>query len=93
MLKDQDSARLIEGYLSGKTVYELAAEFGVTRQTVTGHLKRRGVAMRLKGIAESDRAEVARLRGEGMSYARIGEKLGVDPSTVQRFHVRRLGAR
>jgi IS30 family transposase len=78
-------AELEQGYQAGKTVYELAAEFGVTRQTVSRHLKRRGVAMRRQGIAERDRAEAARLRGQGWSYARLGERFGVDGRTVWSF--------
>jgi transcriptional regulator with XRE-family HTH domain len=78
-------SQLKEGYEEGKTVYQLAAEFGIARQTVSEHLKRSGAAMRLRGIDERDRAEMVALRGEGWSYARLGERFGVDPTTVWRF--------
>jgi IS30 family transposase len=88
VLKVEEIAHLIEGYRNGGTVYQLAAQFGVHRITVGVILKRNGVEIRRRGLDESQRAEVARLRGEGMSYARIGERLGVDASTVRRLHVR-----
>lgn len=47
---DADSVdALVDGYLSGQTVYELAAEFSIERRTVTAHLHRRGVPMRRRG--------------------------------------------
>jgi IS30 family transposase len=88
VLKEDEVARLIEGYRNGGTMYQLAAQFGVHRVTVGVILKRNGVEIRRRGLDESQRAEVARLRGEGMSYSRIGEWLGVDASTVRRFRVR-----
>jgi len=42
--------RLVEGYLAGKTVYELGRKFGITRLTVSLHLKRRGVPIRMRGL-------------------------------------------
>ena len=86
-LKYEEIARLIEGYRSGKTMYELAHEFGIHRVTVGVILKRNGVEIRRRGLDDSQRAEVARLRGEGMSYSRIGERFGVDPSTARRFYL------
>jgi hypothetical protein len=67
VLKEDEIARLIEGYQNGKTVYQLAAQFGVHRVTVGVILKRNGVEIRRRGCDESQRAEVARLRGEGMA--------------------------
>ena len=76
---------LVEGYLKGKTVYQLGAEFGIRRQTVSTHLKRKGVAMRMQGLAESERAAVVRLREQGWSFARLGEHFRVDGTTVMNF--------
>jgi predicted DNA binding protein len=55
-LTDGQVDRLVEGYASGRTVHQLATEFGVTRQTVSQHLGRRCVAMSRQGIAAPDRA-------------------------------------
>jgi DNA invertase Pin-like site-specific DNA recombinase len=85
MLKEDEIARLIEGYTDGRTVYELGREFGIHRTTVSVILKRNGVALRTRGLDESLRPQIARLREEGWSYCRLGPHFGVDPATVKRF--------
>jgi len=87
-LTDAQVDRLVEGYLAGKSVYQLASLFGINRQTVSLHLKRRGVTMRMQGLAESDRPEIERLRAAGWSYARLGERFSVDGSSVRNFVIR-----
>jgi IS30 family transposase len=77
--------KLIEAYRSGKTVYELGRDFGIHRATVGVILKRNDVPMRMRGLDESLRHEITRLREEGWSYYRLGPRFGVDPSTVKRF--------
>ena len=79
---------LVKGYPEGKTVYQLRDEFGIARQTVRLVLKRNGVAMRRQGLAESKWAEVAQLREEGWSYARLGVQFGVNASTARNFLIR-----
>ena len=41
---------LVDGYLAGQTVYQLATEFGIERRTVSAHIHRRGVPMRRRGL-------------------------------------------
>jgi DNA-binding CsgD family transcriptional regulator len=72
-------------YLDGKTVYELAPIFGIARQTVGIILRRHGVDTSRQKLDESNRHEIERLRAEGMSYERIGERLGIQGGTVWRF--------
>ncbi|MCL2736116.1 MAG: hypothetical protein FWD75_05725 [Propionibacteriaceae bacterium] len=76
---------LIDRYLAGKTVYELGTMFGINRQTVAIILKREGVPIRRQCISEDLRDEVVSLRTLGWSFARLGERLGVNPSTVRNF--------
>jgi len=78
---------LTQHYLEGKTVYELGAEFGITRQTVSLVLKRNGVQMRMQGPREDQRDEVTALRDRAWSYARLGERFKVDPWTVRNYLV------
>jgi hypothetical protein len=66
---------LVDGYLSGQTVYELAAEFGIERRTVSAHLHRRGVPMRRRGLSLTQKDEAFVLRDRGWSLARIGARL------------------
>jgi len=84
-LTDAQIDRLVEGYLAGKTVYELDVMFGISRQTVSEHLHRPAVPMRMRGLDESLRPEILRLRGEGWPLKRLGERFGVDASTVRNF--------
>jgi len=80
--------RLVEGYLAGKSVYELGRQFGIARQTVSGHLHRRGVPMRMRGLDEALRPEITHLHDEGWSLTRLGDRHGVDASTVRNFLLR-----
>ena len=84
-LNTQAVEALIEGYLAGRTVYELAAEFGIDRRTVSAHLHRRNVPMRRRGLAPAQQAETIRLREQGWSLARIGDRFDVDAGTVLNF--------
>jgi DNA-directed RNA polymerase specialized sigma24 family protein len=87
-LSAKEKDNLVEGYRNGKTARELGLEFGVHRRTATVHLKQAGVTMRMQGLDESARPEIARLRDGGWSYARLGERCGVDAATVRRFYLR-----
>ncbi|MCL2483549.1 MAG: helix-turn-helix domain-containing protein [Propionibacteriaceae bacterium] len=79
--------RLVEGYLAGKS-YELGRQFGIARQTVSGHLYRHGVPMRMRGLDDALRSEITRLRDEDWSLKRLGDRFGVDASTVRNFLLR-----
>jgi transposase-like protein len=74
----------VAGYKIGKTMKELAAEFGINRVTVSKHLRRAGVAVRGSGLAEVDACEAAALYAAGWSAARIAERFGVCVDTVLR---------
>lgn len=81
-LSATDVATLLDDYRAGATVYELAARFGIHRVTVSQHLHRQGVSMRRRGLTSPQANEALRLYGQGWSAARIGGRLGVDPTTV-----------
>lgn len=67
---------------AGATVYELAARFGIHRVTVSAHLHSRGVTLRHQGLDDEGVVEAIRLYEGGWSLARIGDRLGVDATTV-----------
>jgi DNA-binding CsgD family transcriptional regulator len=75
-------ADLITGYQSGQTVYELADRFKIHRVTVSAHLHRHGIPMRRQGLDAAGIGHAVRLYEDGWSVARIGERLGVDGTTV-----------
>jgi DNA-directed RNA polymerase specialized sigma24 family protein len=75
-------AELVEGYLSGKTMKELASEFGIHRTTVSSHLTEQGVPIRPGGLDQGQTAETLQLYEEGWSSARLGDRFDVSADTV-----------
>lgn len=74
---------LVDDYLAGQSVYELATEFGIERRTVSAHLHRRGVPMRRRGLSLAQKEEAFALRDRGWSLARIGARFDVSTGTVR----------
>lgn len=81
-LGEQQVAELIAGYLAGATVYELSRQFKISRQTVSRHLHRHNVPMRMRGLSPEQIDEAVRLYEAGWSLARIGGRMNVDAGTV-----------
>lgn len=81
LLAADQIAALVEAYRSGKTVKELASEFGIHRTTVSSHLNEHGVPVRRGGLDQERAAEAVRLYDEGWSSGRLGERLGVSADT------------
>lgn len=77
-------ADLVTAYTAGATVYQLAAQFGIDRKTVSRILRRHHVPMRRTGLTPTDIANARQLRTEGWTLRRIGDHLGVDPRTISR---------
>lgn len=50
--------QLVEAYLEGDSVYELARRFGTHRETVAAHLRRAGIQRRGSG-AQPDQVQAA----------------------------------
>lgn len=80
-LADDQRIELLERYMSGERAFELAKAFDLDRRTVAGIVTRAGVR-RERSMTPEERAEAARLYGEGWSCARIGEALGRNHGTV-----------
>ena len=78
-------ARLVAGYKAGVTVYELAADFGIDRRTVSAHMKRQGVQMRLRPPNASTIDEMVRLYRSGLSLAKVGGAVGFNADTVLKY--------
>ena len=89
-----DVDHIVELYEQGEPIVDIAGRFGLGHRQVRGALVDAGVTIRSRGRRprlDSRRVEIERLRGQGWSYARIGQQLGVGKSTV-RDHVVRWAA-
>jgi DNA-binding CsgD family transcriptional regulator len=81
-LKPAQIDALIAGYEAGKTMKDLAVEFGINRLTVSAHLRRAGVPLRRSGLDTEQTAEAARLYDAGWSSVKLAERFGVSADTV-----------
>jgi DNA-directed RNA polymerase specialized sigma24 family protein len=73
--------RLIELYLQGQLIDDLATQFGISQTTVMKHVERSG-APRRRNLLTHRLDEARQLYDQGWSLARIGQHLGVNASTV-----------
>jgi DNA invertase Pin-like site-specific DNA recombinase len=74
----------VEAYLSGSTVKNLAATYGIHRTTVLDHLKRQGVPRRRSKLNRVDIDKAVSLYAQGNSGEAIAAELRVAASTVRR---------
>ncbi|UGQ56905.1 helix-turn-helix domain-containing protein [Rhodococcus pyridinivorans] len=82
-LERDEIEALVRRYREGATVYELAEEFGMHRQTVSAHLHREGVTLRSRvRMTPQLLARAIELYKAGWSTVQIGKELGVGTSTV-----------
>jgi transposase-like protein len=79
-LSPTDLDDLLDAYRAGATINQLAAEFGIHRTTVAGHLDRHGVPRHSEQTAWDDDAlrRAAELYATGSSLADIAHRFGVD---------------
>lgn len=82
-LSDARVQEMVAGYLSGSSVYELAAQFGCHRKTVSSLLKSAGIALRLASMTADQIMEAAALYESGLSLAKTGARLGFNANTVR----------
>jgi DNA-binding CsgD family transcriptional regulator len=91
-LKPSEVDTLVALYEAGASHRQLAARFGVHRETVLEHLKRRGVPGRpnRRKLSDEQVQAAARLYESGLSLAQVGETFGVNAQTI-RTHLSRAG--
>jgi transposase-like protein len=75
-------ARLVAQYEAGATSRQLAVEFGIAKSSVLSILRPEGAALRFSRLSDSDKEEMARLYGAGMSQVDIARRFGRDPGLV-----------
>lgn len=74
---------LVAEYQAGATVYELGCKFGISRNTVSSLLERKGVPRRKRPLSPAQIEQAVELYSTGQSSATIATQLGCDPSTVR----------
>jgi uncharacterized protein (DUF433 family) len=81
-LGPEEVADLVSEYATGRTIGDLATDFGIHRTTVLAHLERQGVKRR-SGIITGNLPVATLLYEQGWSLMKIGEHFGVDGETVR----------
>jgi uncharacterized protein (DUF433 family) len=89
-LKPAHVKDLVAGYEAGKSMKELAAEFGIDRRTAATYLRRSTVALRRIGLRPEHTAEIADLYQAGWSSGRLAERYDVSADTILKA-LRRAG--
>jgi len=75
---------IVDGYLAGRSVNELAAEFGINRRTVLGILTKQGVNRRPTGMSEEQVLEAIQRYESSASLATVGRALGFSVNTIRK---------
>ena len=84
-LNEAQALLLANNYQAGATVYQLAKDFGISRQTVSERLKKAGITMRQQSPRSELIDEMVGLYESGLSLAGIGDRVGTSPGTVHRY--------
>jgi exonuclease VII small subunit len=81
-LTDTELNQAIAAYQSGATLKQVGQGLGVSRQTLSAHLKARGIQLRLQPLPPDQIEEAIWLYQSGFSLAKVGEHLGRDASLI-----------
>jgi DNA-binding CsgD family transcriptional regulator len=82
-LRPTEVGELIASYKNGSTVYELAEQFRIHRETVSALLERQGIPRRGRPLSPAQIEQAAKLYDSGLSLAKVAPQLGCDPGTVR----------
>ena len=83
-LNAKQIARLVEGYNSGKTVYELAERFGCHRTTVSRQLKLQGVNVTISKFDSLDADDATSMYAKQRTLKEIAGKYCVGSQVIAR---------
>ena len=88
-LTSSEIDELVESYLAGERVIDLADRFTISRSTVMAHLRRAGVP-KYSGWTEATTEEARRHYEAGLSLTEISERMGRARTTIGN-HLRAAG--
>jgi len=77
-----ECADLVAGYSAGRTIRELAEQFGFHRETVSAALERAGVERRYHERVEVDLDRADELHRSGLSITEVARVMGIGRTTL-----------
>lgn len=87
-LSSDDQLKLVEQYEALRSVYVVADQFGITRQTAAAILERHSIGRRYNVMSAEEIATAGQLYQAGQSYASIAGRYGADPGTIRKALLR-----
>ena len=75
-------------YRGGEVLRVVAGDLGVSRQRLAERLRERGVRLRREKPSSEQVLEMCRRYEQGESLASVGERLGLNPSSVRLYLLR-----
>lgn len=84
ILSAAEKQQLVESYVAGSTIRELARRFGINRETVSKILAEHGVERRYHQTVTVDMERARELQAQGLSINEIAAALGVGRTTLVR---------
>jgi DNA-directed RNA polymerase specialized sigma24 family protein len=81
-LRSDQVDELVESYLAGSTLKEVAQQFGIYRTTVSELLEARGIERRYCSLTTEEIDQAVKLYHSGLSLVDVGKALGLNQSTV-----------
>lgn len=82
-LSAETNAALVADYQAGMKASDVARKHGINEWTVRHRLHRSGVPLRPLSMNDDEIALTFALRSQGLSYARIAERVGFSEGTVR----------
>jgi lambda repressor-like predicted transcriptional regulator len=77
------TADLVASYQAGATVYELASQYQIKRQTVSNILERQGVPRRYLRLTGNALNEAVKVYEAGSSLSELSRELGLPVTTIR----------
>ena len=78
----KEQLNVVDAYRQGKTMNEVARQFGLHRTTVRAMLDRAGVSVRPREMSPAQVGLATKLYGDGLSLKQVGERLGFNAQTI-----------
>ena len=83
-LSDAEELELLSLYQTGRTVYEVADELGMHRNTVSVLLERHGIERRYHQTTDVDLDQATVLQQTGLNLTEVAAALGIGRTTLVR---------